>query len=135
VIAVGNDGQFRALCTALGAPGMGTDPRYATNAVRIGNRATLSAELSAMTAGQDMKGLMALLESAGVPCGPVNTVDQVFAEPQAKHRGLEVQQTRADLSEPVRTVASPIRMSATPVAYDRPPPALGEHTDEVLGEG
>ena len=82
-----------------------------------------------------MAGLMAALEAAGVPCGPVNTVDQVFAEPQAKHRGLEVQQTRADLSDPIRTVASPIRMSATPVAYDRPPPALGEHTDEVLGEG
>lgn len=134
VIAVGNDGQFRALCTALGAPGMGTDPRYATNAVRIENRATLSAELSALTAGHDMKGLMAALEAVGVPCGPVNTVDQVFEEPQAKHRGLEVQQTRADLSDPIRTVASPIRMSATPVAYDRPPPALGEHTDEVLGE-
>ena len=82
-----------------------------------------------------MKGLMAALEAAGVPCGPVNTIDQVFAEPQAKHRGLEVQQTRADLSAPIRTVASPIRMSATPVVYDRPPPALGEHTDEVLGEG
>ena len=135
VIAVGNDGQFRALCTALGAPGMGTDPRYATNAVRIENRATLSAQLSAMTAGHDMKGLMVALESAGVPCGPVNTIDQVFADPQARHRGLEVHQTRADLSEPIRTVASPIRMSATPVAYDRPPPALGEHTDEVLGEG
>jgi len=135
VIAVGNDGQFRALCTALGAAAMGTDPRYATNAVRIENRATLSAELSAMTAGHSMAGLMALLEAAGVPCGPVNTVDQVFAEPQAKHRGLEVQQTRADLSDPIRTVASPIRMSATPVAYDRPPPARGEHTDEVLGEG
>jgi crotonobetainyl-CoA:carnitine CoA-transferase CaiB-like acyl-CoA transferase len=133
VIAVGNDGQFRALCGALGAPDMGSDPRFTTNAARIEHRAVLTAELSALTAGHGMKPLMALLEAAGVPCGPVNTVDQVFAEPQALHRGLEVEQTRADLSAPVRTVASPIRLSKTPVRYDRPPPALGADTDEVLG--
>jgi len=133
VIAVGNDGQFRALCGALGAPGMGSDPRFTTNAARIEHRAVLTAELSALTAGHGMKALMALLEAAGVPCGPLNTVDQVFAEPQALHRRLEVEQTRADLSAPVRTVASPIRLSRTPVRYDRPPPALGADTEEVLG--
>ena len=133
VIAVGNDGQFRALCGALGAPGMGKNPLFTTNAARIEHRAALTAELSALTAGHEMNALMALLEAAGVPCGPVNTVDQVFAEPQAVHRGLEVDQTRADLSAPVRTVASPIRLSKTPVRYDRPPPALGADTDEVLG--
>jgi crotonobetainyl-CoA:carnitine CoA-transferase CaiB-like acyl-CoA transferase len=133
VIAVGNDGQFRALAGALGAPGLGADPRFLTNALRIEHRAVMTAELSALTAGLTMHGLMAALEAAGVPCGPVNTVDQVFDEPQAKHRGLEVTQARADLSAPVRTVASPIRMSATPVAYDRAPPALGQDTDEVLG--
>jgi crotonobetainyl-CoA:carnitine CoA-transferase CaiB-like acyl-CoA transferase len=133
VIAVGNDGQFRALCAALGAPGMGTDPRFTTNAARIEHRAVLTAEMSALTAGHEMKALMTLLEAAGVPCGPVNTVDQVFAEPQALHRRLEVEQTRADLSASVRTVASPIRLSKTPVRYDRPPPALGADTDEVLG--
>jgi len=133
VIAVGNDGQFRALAGALGAPGLGADPRFQTNALRIEHRAVMTAELSALTAGQTMAALMTALEAAGVPCGPVNTVDQVFDAPQAKHRGLEVTQARADLSAPVRTVASPIRMSATPVAYDLPPPALGEHTDEVLG--
>ena len=83
--------------------------------------------------GHAMHDLMAALEAAGVPCGPVNTIDQVFAEPQAVHRGLEVEQARADLSDPVRTVASPIRMSRTPVVYDRPPPALGADTEEVLG--
>ena len=133
VIAVGNDGQFRALATALGAPGLGADPRFTANALRIEHRAVMTAELSALTAGQTMAVLMTALEAAGVPCGPVSTVDQVFDAPQAKHRGLEVTQARADLSAPVRTVASPIRMSATPVAYDLPPPALGEHTDEVLG--
>ncbi|MDI1327644.1 MAG: CaiB/BaiF CoA-transferase family protein [Brevundimonas sp.] len=134
VIAVGNDGQFRSLAQALGAPGLGADPRFLTNALRIEHRAVMTVELSALTAGLTMHGLMTKLEAAGVPCGPVNTVDQVFDEPQAKHRGLEVTQARADLSGPVRTVASPIRMSATPVTYDRAPPALGQDTEEVLGE-
>lgn len=132
VIAVGNDGQFRALAEALGAPGLGADPRFQTNALRIEHRAVLTAELSALTAGRTMHDLMAALEAAGVPCGPVNTIDQVFAEPQARHRGLEVEQARPDLSAPVRTVASPIRMSKTPVRYDRPPPALGADTEAVL---
>ena len=133
VIAVGNDGQFRALATAIGAPGLSADPRFLTNASRIEHRAAMTAELSARTARRTMQSLMAELEAAGVPCGPVNTVDQVFNEPQARHRGLEVTQDRPDLSVPVRTVASPIRLSVTPVAYDRPPPALGADNDEVLG--
>jgi crotonobetainyl-CoA:carnitine CoA-transferase CaiB-like acyl-CoA transferase len=132
VIAVGNDAQFRALCGALGAEGAASDDRFATNAGRIAHRAAVVAALSTLTSGLTMAWLMTRLEAAGVPCGPVNTVDQVFAEPQAIHRELEVEQARADLSGPVRTVASPIRMSATPVAYDRPPPALGQDTAEVL---
>jgi len=134
VIAVGNDGQFRALAEALGAPGLGTDPRFVTNALRIEHRAAMTAEVSALTAGHDMAGLMAALEAANVPCGPVNTIDQVFDEPQAKHRGLEIEQGRSDLTHPVRTVASPIRMSRTPVEYHRAPPALGADTQDVLGQ-
>ncbi len=132
VIAVGNDGQFRALARALGVEPLGTDPRFATNAARVQHRADLATALSALTAGFTMKGLMAVLEAAGVPCGPVNTIDQVFAEPQARHRGLTVEQRRGDLGEPVRTVASPIRLSETPVAYDRAPPELGADTEEVM---
>jgi crotonobetainyl-CoA:carnitine CoA-transferase CaiB-like acyl-CoA transferase len=133
VIAVGNDGQYRALCLALGVESLGTDERFATNARRVAHREDLTLALSALTGKHSMKALMAMLEAAGVPCGPVNTIDQVFEEPQAIHRGLEVQQTRADLDGPVRTVASPIRMSRTPVSYERAPPALGADTDEVLG--
>lgn len=132
VIAVGNDGQFRALAKALGVAPMGADPRFATNALRVQHRAELSPALSALTAGFTMKGLMAALEAAGVPCGPVNTVDQVFEEPQALHRGLTVEQSRDDLATPIRTVASPIRLSKTPVRYDAPPPKLGQDTDDVL---
>ncbi|MFC5389579.1 CaiB/BaiF CoA-transferase family protein [Brevundimonas bullata] len=132
VIAVGNDGQFRALAKALGVAPMGADPHFATNALRVQHRAELSPTLSALTAGFTMKGLMAALEAAGVPCGPVNTVDQVFEEPQALHRGLTVEQSRPDLAAPIRTVASPIRLSKTPVRYDAPPPKLGQDTDDVL---
>ena len=132
VIAVGNDGQFRALAKALGVAPMGADPRFATNALRVQHRAELSPTLSALTAGFTMKALMAELEAAGVPCGPVNTIDQVFEEPQALHRGLTVEQSRPDLAAPIRTVASPIRLSKTPVRYDVPPPRLGQDTDAVL---
>jgi len=132
VIAVGNDGQFRALARALGVGDLGTDTRFATNALRIAHRGELTAALSRLTLGHSMTALMAVLETAGVPCGPVNTVDQVFAEPQALHRGLEVTQDRSDLSAPVRTVASPIRMSKTPVTYDHAPPKLGADTEAVL---
>ena len=132
VIAVGNDGQFRALAKALGVEPMGADPRFATNALRVQHRAELSPTLSALTAGFTMKGLMAALEAAGVPCGPVNTIDQVFEEPQALHRGLTVEQSRPDLTTPIRTVASPIRLSKTPVRYDAPPPKLGHDTETVL---
>ena len=132
VIAVGNDGQFRALAKALGVASMGVDPRFATNALRVQHRAELSPALSALTANFTMKGLMAALEAAGVPCGPVNTIDQVFEEPQAIHRGLTVEQSRPDLATPIRTVASPIRLSKTPVRYDAPPPKLGQDTEDVL---
>jgi len=133
VIAVGNDGQFRALCGALGDPDLATDARFLTNALRIAFRDQLTERLGALTASWSMDALMSALAAAGVPCGPVNTVDQVFEEPQAQARGLVVEQARPDLDHPVRTVASPIRMSRTPVRYDRPPPALGEHTAAVLG--
>ena len=132
VIAVGNDGQFRNLCTALDEPDLGTDERFAANAGRVANRDQLGPILSALTGPLTMAALMKRLQDAGVPCGPVNTVDQVFAEPQAVARDLTVEQTRHDLNAPVRTVASPIRMNGAPAVADRPPPALGQHTDEVL---
>ncbi|WP_292085008.1 MULTISPECIES: CaiB/BaiF CoA-transferase family protein [unclassified Brevundimonas] len=132
VIAVGNDGQFRALAKALGVEPMGADPRFSTNALRVQHRAELSPTLSTLTACFTMKGLMAALEAAGVPCGPVNTIDQVFEEPQAIHRGLTIEQSRPDLATPIRTVASPIRLSKTPVRYEAPPPKLGQDTEAVL---
>lgn len=130
IIAVGNDGQFRALCGALG---LEVEDRFATNALRVAEREALGPLIAAKTEGFTMQGLMQALEAAGVPCGPVNTIDQVFAEPQAIHRGLMVEQARPDLADPVRTVALPIRLSKTPVRYDSPPPKLGQDTQAVLG--
>lgn len=134
VIAVGNDSQFRTLCQALEADTLLADARFTSNAGRIENRSDLIGAISEITGNWTMDQLMDTLESAGVPCGPINTVDQVFAEPQAKHRVLEVELKRADLAAPLRTVASPIRMSATPVTYSGPPPELGANTTEILGE-
>ena len=134
IIAIGNDGQFRKLCEALGQPDMGHDERFARNADRVANRDNLAPRLKDLTVRHTMADLMKLLEDHGVPCGPINRIDQVFDEPQALHRGLTVEQTRDDLSAPVRTVASPIRMSKTPVCYDRPPPALGADNADVLGK-
>lgn len=132
VIAVGNDGQFRTLCGVLGMEGLSADPRYARNAGRIEHRAELVATIAALTRRWTMGELMDRLEPAGVPCGAVNTIDQVFEDPQARHRELEIYLDRPDLSQPVRTVASPIRMSKTPVRYDAAPPALGQDTEAVL---
>ena len=133
IIAVGNDGQFRKLCEALGQPDLGTDERFAKNADRVANRELLVPILGTLTQVHTMAALMKRLEKHGVPCGPINRIDQVFAESQAVHRGLTVEQSRDDLSAPVKTVASPIRMSKTPVRYDRPPPALGADNESVLG--
>ncbi|MGQ2990804.1 MAG: CaiB/BaiF CoA transferase family protein [Brevundimonas sp.] len=132
IVAVGNDGQYRALCRALGRPELGEDERFATNAARLAHRDQLAETLAGLTSGFSMRELMATLEAAGVPCGPVNSIAQVFEEPQAVHRELVIEQVRADLAAPIRTVASPIRLSKTPVAYDRPPPALGADTEAVL---
>ena len=132
VVAVGNDGQFRNLCRTLGAPEMADDPRFLTNALRVENRAVLAPAVSTLTAGLAMDVLMARLETAGVPCGPVNTIDQVFAEDQAVARGLVAEQTRDDLADPVRTVANPIRLSRAPATALSAPPALGQDTEAVL---
>ena len=132
VIAVGNDSQYRTLCRVLGTEALAADPRYLNNAGRIENRAELASALSVLTSGWTMRDMIEALEAAGVPCGPINMVEQVFAEPQAVHRELEIRQTRDDLLSPSRTVASPIRLSETPVRYTMAPPRLGQHTQDVL---
>ncbi|RFP09283.1 CoA transferase [Duganella sp. BJB488] len=131
IIAVGNDGQFAGLCRTLGRPEWAEDARFATNPQRVRHRDELVALMRAVTTGRGTDEWVALMEAAGVPCGPINTLDRVFADPQVRARGLHI-----DLPHPlagsVPLVANPIRMSATPVQYRSAPPTLGQHTDEVL---
>jgi crotonobetainyl-CoA:carnitine CoA-transferase CaiB-like acyl-CoA transferase len=134
IVAVGNDGQFRALCRTLGGAALAEDPRFATNALRVEHRVVLAERISALTRTRPAQHWVDALEAAGVACGPINTIDQVFEEPQAKARELLIAQSRADISAPIRTVASPIRMSQTPVGYASPAPALGADTEAVLTE-
>jgi crotonobetainyl-CoA:carnitine CoA-transferase CaiB-like acyl-CoA transferase len=132
VVAVGNDGQFAELAAALETPGLADDDRFRTNAARVANRAALTQSLAPLLARRTSGAWISALEAAGVPCGPINDVGEVFATPQAIARGLVVQLDRDDLADPVKTVASPMRFSATPVRYDRPPPALGADTRAEL---
>ncbi|MBK5570662.1 CaiB/BaiF CoA-transferase family protein [Ensifer sp. SSB1] len=135
IVAVGNDRQFVKFCALLGRAELATDERYLTNALRVQNRDTLTPELAAETAKIERDTLLKLLEDAGVPGGPINTVADVFADPQIEHRQMRVDTPHsgaaAGTSPGVRT---PIRFSAAELALDRGVPRLGEHTDEVLAE-
>lgn len=135
IVAVGNDRQFVKFCTLLDRADLATDERYLTNALRVQNRDTLTPELAAETVKIERDTLLTLLEDAGVPGGPINTVADVFADPQIEHRKMRVDTPHsgaaAGTSPGVRT---PIRFSAGELALDRGVPRLGEHTDEVLAE-
>ncbi len=133
IIAVGNDGQFRKLCTLLGHAEWGSDERFATNPQRVKHRAELIELLRGVTVTRTTDQWVAAMEDAGVPCGPINTLDRMFADPQVQARGTRVDMTHP-LAEKVSLVANPIRMSESPVQYRRPPPMLGEHTDDVLAD-
>ena len=130
VLAVGNDAQFGRLCEAVGRPEIARDPRFATNAARVRHRGELVALLAPILAARPRREWITALEEAGVPCGPINDLAEVFEDAQVRHRGLRVEVPHP-LAGKVPVVASPIRLSATPVVH-RAPPLLGEHTDEVL---
>jgi crotonobetainyl-CoA:carnitine CoA-transferase CaiB-like acyl-CoA transferase len=132
ILAVANDGQFRRFCGAAGLEALAADSRFATNAERVGHRETLIALLTPVFAAQTNAAWIAALEAANVPCGPINRIDQVFDEPQAKARGLTV--SMAHGTGPLDLVASPLRLEKTPPEYRIAPPRLGQHTREVLGE-
>jgi crotonobetainyl-CoA:carnitine CoA-transferase CaiB-like acyl-CoA transferase len=133
IVAVGNDSQFRAFCTVLGITHYGTDPKFATNHARIVNRLELIAVLEQIMAGGERDDWIAKLEAVGVPCGPIQTIDQVFAHPQVIARDIwkNIPHPTGGSSP---TTASPMNFSATPVQYRRAAPTLGQHTDEVLSE-
>jgi crotonobetainyl-CoA:carnitine CoA-transferase CaiB-like acyl-CoA transferase len=133
IIAVNNSRQFSQLCTVLGLDALAGDERYASNASRVAHRDTLVPALASPLAAARVADIRARLTAAGVPCGPLNDLQQVFEDEQVIHRGL-----RQEVHHPVKgitpIVANPLKFSETPVAYRRAPPQLGEHTAEVLRE-
>ncbi len=133
IIASGNDGQYRKLCEALGEPGLGLHKDYATNKERIRNRAVLVPHLGALTARFTKSDLLAKLEQAGVPAGPINTLDEVFADPQVIARGVKRDlPSQAAKGGTVPTVASPIVMDGVRMVSSHPSPGLNEHNADIL---
>jgi len=132
ILAVGNDAQFARFCVAAGIAEVATDPRFLDNVRRVAHRAECVAALAPAIARRTTAEWVALLEPLGVPCGPINGIDQVFADPQVQHRGLR-REAPHPLSGTVPMVANPIRFSRTPLTFNQAPPLLGQHTDEVLG--
>ena len=131
ILTVGNDSQFRKFTEVAGRPELGGDPRFATNKLRVANRAELVPLIRQLTVFKTTAEWVAQLEAVGVPCGPINDLAQVFADPQVRARGLAMHLPHA-LAGLVPQVASPIRLSETPVEYRNAPPLLGEHTQQVL---
>jgi crotonobetainyl-CoA:carnitine CoA-transferase CaiB-like acyl-CoA transferase len=133
IIAVGNDGQFARLCGVLGHAEWATDARFATNQARQANRVELIRLLRTETLRRSTADWVAAMEAAEVPCGPINTLAQVFADPQVQARGMCVQVEHPTAGS-IPLVANPIKLSATPVDYRHAPPTLGQDTDAVLRE-
>jgi formyl-CoA transferase len=131
IVAVGNDGQFRRFVELGGRPELADDTRFARVQDRIRNRELLVPELERMIASRAQQQWIDGMEAAGVPCGPINDLRQVFENPQVRARGMRIEIERGDAG-PVALVANPVKASRTPPAYRLPPPRLGEHTDAVL---
>jgi crotonobetainyl-CoA:carnitine CoA-transferase CaiB-like acyl-CoA transferase len=135
IIATGNDNQFAKLCALLGEPKLAEEPRYRTNADRLQNREALITRLSALIKRWSRAELLAKLEAVQVPAGPINSLDQVFADPQVLHRGIRIDRpsTRAK-GGTIPGVRTPITIDGKPMVAERPSPQLGEHTAEILRE-
>ncbi len=131
ILAIGNDGQFRRFCNAAGLAEVAADARFSSNAGRVGNREVLIPLLAARIERQTTADWMDLLEPVGVPCGPINDLDAVFADAQVRARGLERHLHDPDAGT-LRLVANPVRFASGPTTSDRPPPRLGADTDDVL---
>ncbi|MFM9887896.1 MAG: CaiB/BaiF CoA transferase family protein [Burkholderiales bacterium] len=131
ILAVGNDSQFASFCTAAGRPELATDARFRSNPDRLKHRDALIPIVKGLVRERPSKQWIRDLEAANVPCGAINNMQEVFEDPHVQARGMRVDIPHP-LSGTVPSVASPMRFSETPVTYDRPPPLLGQHTDEIL---
>ena len=133
ILAVGNDGQFRRLCTILGIAAVADDERFSTNKARVANKAEVRRIVSAETAKWMKRDLLTACEGNAVPAGPINSIAEMFDDPQVKARGLRIDLDDAD-GNSIPGVRTPIVLSKTPLRYERPSPRIGEHQDEVLAE-
>lgn len=133
IIACGNDNLFKKFCEVAGCVDLLQDPRFATNADRVRNRLEIEPLIEAVTRKRTTREWVSALEGAGVPCGPINTLKEVFEEPQVKARGM-LQHLPHSTAGKVPQVVSPMKFSATPLEFGSAPPVLGEHTEQVLRE-
>ena len=133
IVAVGNDTQFASLCAVLDRPDLAADPRFVKAAGRVRNRETLVPLIEAIIATRGMTDWITRMEAANVPCGAINSIPQVFEDAQVQHRGMKLS-LEHPLGVQAPGLANPIRFSAAPIAYRDPPPMLGQHNEEVLGE-
>ena len=131
VIAVGNDGQFAAFARAIGAPALGDDERFQTNRARIANREALIAAIAPKMLQRTTADWLEAMARATVPAGPINAIDAVFDDDHVKSRAMTAPIDRPDAGG-ASMVVHPVKYSRTPAIADRPPPLLGQHTDEVL---
>jgi crotonobetainyl-CoA:carnitine CoA-transferase CaiB-like acyl-CoA transferase len=131
ILAAGNDNLFRKFCAAAGRPELADDARFATNSARVENRAALGQLIAAAMKQRTTAQWIAELDAAGVPCGPINNIAQVFEDPQVLARGMRIEVPHA-LGGTAPLVRSPMRFSDTPLEHNIAPPLLGQHTDEIL---
>jgi crotonobetainyl-CoA:carnitine CoA-transferase CaiB-like acyl-CoA transferase len=135
IIATGNDGQFAKLCAVLGDSKIAAEARYCANSDRLAHRDVLIARLSALTAGWSRAELLARLEEVQVPAGPINPLDEVFSDPQVRHRAMRIELPSTEAKGgTIPGVRTPIVIDGRPMAAERPAPRLGEHTAQVLQE-
>ena len=132
ILAVGNDKQFKDFCEVAGCADLAQDERFAQNKARVKNRAVLIPMLQDIIKQKTQQDWMTTLEKRGVPCGPVNTLDQVFADPQVQARGMVTNVDHPYSDKPVATIANPVKFSKTPVSYRHAPPVLGADTVDIL---
>ncbi|ODS54747.1 MAG: CoA-transferase [Agrobacterium sp. SCN 61-19] len=133
ILAVGNDGQFKRLCTILGIPAIADDERFATNKARVANKVEVRRIVTAETAKWPKRDLLSACEANAVPAGPINSIEEMFADPQVQARGLKIDLTD-DKGTVIPSVRTPIVLSETPLRYERPSPRIGEHGYEILAE-
>lgn len=131
ILACGNDNLFNKFCEVAQCQYLAQDPKFATNGQRVSNRAEITELLAAIFNEKSTKEWVRLLDNAGVANGPINSIAEVFEEPQVQARGMQIQLDHATAGK-VTLVGSPMKFSATPISYETPPPALGQHTQEIL---